>query len=80
MPRYVNPNRFVTFVRDHVQVQPATVLCYPETGEVIAEIPERRDTYVHGQELQFGSVNAARAFVKAVNCDKRPIVCVLGKV
>jgi hypothetical protein len=72
----VNPRRFVTFLQDHVQVHPATVLHVPE-GEgfrVIAEIPEKRDTYKKGDVIQFGSVNAARDFVRALAA-----VCVQGR-
>ena len=79
MSKAIHPGRFVTFIRDHVQVHPATVLESTEirTGAkyVIAEIPEKRDEYKAGQELQFGSVNAAREFVKALGP-----VCVVGKV
>ena len=63
--REKHPGRFVTFVAPHEVVNPATVL---ETGEgrLIAEIPEKRTVYEAGQTLEFGSVNAARAFVKAM--------------
>lgn len=79
----IHPDRFVTFIREHVQIHPATVLEGEtlRTGEkyTIAEIPERRDVYTVGQELQFGSVNAARAFVKALNEGKDAPVCRVGR-
>ena len=81
--RVVHPGRFVTFVAPHVQIHPATVLESTEmrTGAkyTIAEIPEKRDVYVVGQELQFGSVNAARDFVKAINASAGDVVCKIGK-
>ena len=61
----VNPRRFVTFLQDHVQVHPATVLHVPE-GEgfrVIAEIPEKRDTY-NKAFLQVGNIWTKNATVK----------------
>ena len=68
-----------TFIREHVQIHPATVLQGEtlRTGEkyTIAEIPERRDVYTVGQELQFGSVNA----VKALNEGKDAPVCRVGR-
>lgn len=77
-----NPGRFVTFIRSHVVITPATVLesTTMSTGEkyVIAEIPEARREYTVGQTLEFGSVNAARAFVKSINGKGEP-VCRVGK-
>lgn len=79
-----NPKRFVTFVRDFLQVNPATVL---ESTEMtmgkkytIAEIPESSRQYRAGETLEFGSVNSARDFVKALNEGKEEPVCMLGKV
>jgi hypothetical protein len=77
----VNPARFVTFTRDHVQVHPATVLeSHTPDGRThhIADIPEKRTEYKAGQTIEFGSVNAARAFVKALN-ETNPGVCRLGR-
>jgi hypothetical protein len=72
MSRRINPNRYVTFISDHEVVNPETVLTSTSLtsggGEyTIATIPESRVVYKVGQELQFGSVNSARAFVKAMN-------------
>ena len=79
----VHPDRFVTFVRPHVEATPATVLESTEIRKgaayVIAEIPESRREYRAGQELQFGSVNAARAFVKAINGKGEEPVCRVGR-
>jgi len=70
MARSIHPGRFVTFVQDYTQVTPATILegYEPRTGlkYKIADIPERVTEYKAGQELQFGSVNAAKEFVKAL--------------
>ena len=81
--RAVHPGRFVTFVKPHVQVHPATVLESTElrTGAkyTIAEIPEKRDVYLGTEELQFGSVNAARDFVKAINASAGDTVCRIGR-
>jgi hypothetical protein len=52
----INPARFVTFTRDHVQ----------------------RTEYKAGQTIEFGSVNAAKAFVKALN-GENPGICQLGR-
>jgi hypothetical protein len=83
MPRKIHPDRFVTFIAPHVQVHPATELFQtPLAGgpeRKIADIPERRDVYTVGQELQFGSVNAARGFVKAINESAGAQVCRVGK-
>ena len=75
--RKPHPDSFVTFVRDHVKVTPATVLSVPEgDGErIIAEFPRREDFYPAGRVLSFGTVNAARAFVKAIGG-----AAVVGKV
>jgi hypothetical protein len=73
MSRKIHPARFVTFVRDHVEVTPETVLESTEmrtgTKYVIATIPESRREYKRGQVLEFGSVNAAKDFVKAMKGD-----------
>ena len=83
MTRKVHPDRFVTFVAPHVQITPATELLQTPLGggpeRKIADIPERRDVYTVGQELQFGSVNAARAFVKAINAGAGTEVCQVGR-
>lgn len=84
MNRKIHPDRFVTFVQAYVQVTPATELIGRrfDGGEQykIADVPERRTEYRVGQELQFGSVNAARAFVKAVNAEAGADVCRIGRV
>ena len=79
----VHPGRFVTIVQAFEHVHPATELRTVEirTGAeyVIANIPEKRDVYTVGQELQFGSVNSARTFVKSIN-EQHGQVCRVGKV
>lgn len=81
--RHVHPHRFVTFTRDHVIERPATTLEGRDmkTGEpyTIAEIPASSSAYSMGQTLEFGSVNAARGFVKAVNEEAGVIVCTIGR-
>ena len=81
--RAVHPGRFVPFVKPHVQIHPATVLEVHDlrggTPRHIADIPEKRDTYLGGEELQFGSVNAARDFVKAINASAGDAVCKVGR-
>ena len=76
-PPQAAPRLFVTFVRDHVEVTPAQVLCVPEgdSERIIAELPRREDFYAAGRVLSFGTVNAARAFVKAIGG-----AAVVGKV
>jgi hypothetical protein len=75
----INPRRFVTFVQDHVVVNPAQTIESTEMGTgktyIIATIPESRAEYTRGQVLQFGSVNSARDFAKAMNG-----AAVVGKV
>lgn len=67
-----NPKHYVTFVRDHVQVHPASVLEIVSilTGKNTivpgSEIPERRDVYRAGQVVYIGSVAAAKSFAKAM--------------
>jgi hypothetical protein len=79
--RAVNPGRFVTFTCDYRDVTPATVLESTVAGETrqIAEIPERTRFYKRGEVLTFGSVNAARAFVKAINAAHAATGCCLGQ-
>jgi hypothetical protein len=70
---------FVTFIREHVHVTPPTQLLQePLSGgppRVIAEFPERRDTYALGQVVAMGTVNAARSFAKAMAG-----ACVVGRI
>jgi len=75
--RKPHPDSFVTFVRDHVVTNPATVLQVPEGDgfRVIAEIAESHVVYVRGQVVAMGTVNAARAFARAMNG-----AAVVGKV
>lgn len=81
---YVNPRRFVTFVRDHKHVTPATILTSiePRTGVEthITDIPERVCTYYAGQEIDMGSVARAKEFTKAHNTYAGQVVCVQGRV
>ncbi len=78
--------RCVTFIRDHVQVHPASVLEVRSliSGEVTivpnSERPETRDVYVAGQEVRMVTIQAAKSFVRAINESAGQVVCVQGRV
>jgi hypothetical protein len=61
---------YVTFLRNHEVVHPATVLethCADGTVVKIRDIPESRAFYTCGHTYVFKSKKSARAFVKAMD-------------
>lgn len=68
--KVINLKRTVTFLADHTIIHPATVLeSFGLTDGIrytIAELPETRTEYKAGQIVEFGSVQAAKDFRKAV--------------
>ena len=62
-----NPRRFVTFLQDHVEITPATVLeSHTFDGKVhhVADVPEHRQVFHAGEVVDMGTVAAARTFAR----------------